>query len=107
MERCRAAEVDWNYATYFPWERRYVALFKGEEEDEERGGICADRGDGEVRARIKRAMGEGTASLEAIRCELTVVQRAEGKRQSDDGGRRKDDGGMVEGDEESDGGFFE
>jgi hypothetical protein len=93
--------VDCAYATYFPWERRYVSLFRGEGERDDdgpgRGG-----GDLEVRARIAQAMGEeggGTAALEAIRCELTVVERIEA--------RREDGEGEGEDDDESDGGFFE
>jgi hypothetical protein len=92
------AEVDWRYATYFPLERRYVSLFRGEKDDRE--GEGGGSGDPQVRARIEAAMEEGgMAALEAIRCELTVVEHVEDK------GRREE--GVAEDDDESDGGFFE
>jgi hypothetical protein len=88
--------VDCQYVAYFPLERRYVSLFRGENEHDD--GVPGRGGDLEVRARVEKAMDEGsTAALEAIRCELTVVERVEARR--DEGGR--------EGDDESDGGFFE
>jgi rRNA-processing protein Efg1 len=97
--RQRAAEVDWRYATYFPLERRYVSLFRGEKDGEgERD--SAGSGDPEVRARVETAMEEGwMAALELIRCELTVVETVEDKGKGDEG--IADDG------DESDGGFFE
>jgi hypothetical protein len=97
QEKLRAAEVDWRYATYFPWGRRYVSLFRGE--GEEAGG----GGDLGMRARIEKAMSDGgNAALEAIRCELVVVQHVEGRA---DGGERQEE--EDDDDDGSDGGFFE
>jgi hypothetical protein len=89
--------VDCQYVTHFPLERRYVSLFRGENENDD--GAHGRGGDLVVRARVEKAMDEGgTAALEAIRCELTVVERVEARRDEGEGARD---------DDESDGGFFE
>ncbi|KAF2223846.1 hypothetical protein BDZ85DRAFT_262274 [Elsinoe ampelina] len=118
-ERVRRAEVDLNYALYWPLERAYVSLWprKGKEgkdgADEEDGGEEA-KGDREMWALVERCMAEGTLEdLREGRVEGCGVERPEvnvGKGTARKEKRKKDR--MVETKqdeeaEESDGGFFE
>jgi len=103
--RKHIAEVDLNYAKYYPLERKYVALFADStksgatmnEGDDEEGEWREERGDPEMWRRIEKAMEEG--QLDAVKNELTLFEEIDwedGKKGGDE-----NDG------DESDGEFFE
>ncbi|KAF2173350.1 hypothetical protein M409DRAFT_62873 [Zasmidium cellare ATCC 36951] len=117
------AEVDLNYAMFFPLEREYVSLFptrRGEEESEGREG--ERQGDVEMWALVKRCMKEGTladlrggrlsASGERLKDEeeeevaRPAKKKKAGKVTSSKHVQNKDEEGES-GDDQTGGGFFE
>ncbi|KAF4552983.1 putative rRNA-processing protein EFG1 [Elsinoe fawcettii] len=118
-QRVHRAEVDLNYALYWPLERAYVSLWprkgkEGEEDSKDEEG----RGDREMWALVERCMKEGTLEdLREGRVEGCGVERPESKQKVVDGkdksgngkGDRNSRRGEVqaEAEDESDDGFFE
>lgn len=119
--RVHDAEVDLNYALYWPLERAYVSLWprKGKGQEEGKGEEDAEeaKGDREMWKLVARCMAEGTLEdLREGRVEGCGVERPErkvvsGKEAKSNGktvngkGRAKEE--VQQDDEESDDGFFE
>ncbi|PNS16246.1 hypothetical protein CAC42_6353 [Sphaceloma murrayae] len=114
MERIRRAEVDLNYALFWPLERAYVSLWprkkKGEgKEGKDGGGDGVEdreeaRGDRQMWALVERCMAEGTLEdLKEGRVEGCGVERYEKHVKGKDGvnkhggkdGKRKDGAKMA------------
>lgn len=120
-KRVHDAEVDLNYALYWPLERAYVSLWprKGKGQEEGKGEEDAEeaKGDREMWKLVERCMAEGTLEdLREGRVEGCGVERPEkkvvsGKEAKSNGktvngkGRAKEE--VQQDDEESDDGFFE
>ena len=124
------AEVDLNYALYYPLMKVYSALFpkskSGKAESEEPGseeGANKTKGDPEMWRKIEEAMEKGEHALEGLRNwkpeRETLVKKVEKKDKRKGGeGKKKESGkskrteeedkaAVQDEDGESDGGFFE
>ena len=132
-EKVREGEVDVNYAQYFPLEQHYVSLFprkktdgedeEGAEDEQQKAEEPIQKGDAEMRQRVKQCMEDGTLEdlrhgrLDRETRELNPVPRTKvtgdfENKQMDNEPQNGRPGEAVddvrdEADAESDGGFFE
>ncbi|PSK34075.1 hypothetical protein B9Z65_8401 [Elsinoe australis] len=120
-KRVHDAEVDLNYALYWPLERAYVSLWprKGKGQEQGKGEEDAEeaKGDREMWKLVERCMAEGTLEdLREGRVEGCGVERPEkkvvsGKEAKSNGktanGKERAKQEVQQDDEESDDGFFE
>ena len=121
------AEVDVNYAQYFPLDQPYVSLFprkeSGSDDGSEGSGDAERKGDDSMWQKVKQCMADGT--LDALRngrlredeheeesaplqSTVKLKKHKVGKvSEPKANGRRAFKGDFEDGDDESDGGFFE
>ncbi|KAG8630928.1 hypothetical protein KVT40_000068 [Elsinoe batatas] len=122
-ERVRRAEVDLNYALYWPLERAYVSLWprkgkegkEGKDGGDEEDGEEEAKGDREMWALVERCMAEGALEdlregrVEGCGVERPEVNASKGIARKDKGKKEKavETKQDEEAEESDDGGFFE